>query len=134
MEAAYTSLYLWKAMAEKAGSFEVDKIQAAADGVTFEAPEGLVTVNGENNHITKTPRIGKINSNGLIDTVWSAPKAVEPDPFLTSYFEGCSESNLHVSASFAVTLHADGRFASRDEAARYTERLTTLTHLAAERG
>lgn len=85
MEAAYTSLYLWKAMAEKAGSFEVDKIQAAAGGVTFEAPEGLVTVNGENNHITKTPRIGKINSDGLIDTVWSAPKAVEPDPFLSSY-------------------------------------------------
>lgn len=85
MEAAYTSLYLWKAMAEKAGSFDVDKIQAAAGGVTFDAPEGKVTVNGENNHITKTPRIGKINSAGLIDTVWSAPKAVEPDPFLTSY-------------------------------------------------
>ena len=29
MEAAYTSLYLWKAMVEKAGSFEVDKVQAA---------------------------------------------------------------------------------------------------------
>ncbi|WP_163167623.1 urea ABC transporter substrate-binding protein [Arthrobacter sp. Alg241-R88] len=85
MEAAYTSLYLWKAMVEKAGSFDVDKVQTAADGVTFEAPEGLVTVNGENNHITKTPRIGKINSEGLIDTVWSSPEAVEPDPFLATY-------------------------------------------------
>jgi urea transport system substrate-binding protein len=73
MEAAYTSLYLWKAMVEKAGSFEVNKVQAAAGGVTFEAPEGTVTVNAENNHITKTPRIGKINSAGLIDTVWSSP-------------------------------------------------------------
>jgi len=85
MEAAYTSLYLWKAMVEKAGSFDVDKVQAAADGVTFDAPEGTVTVSGENNHITKTPRIGKINSKGLIETVWSSPQAVEPDPFLASY-------------------------------------------------
>ncbi len=85
MEAAYTSLYLWKAMAEKAGSFDVSKIQAAADGVTFEAPEGLVTVDGTNHHITKTPRIGKITADGLIETVWSSPAAVQPDPFLTSY-------------------------------------------------
>ncbi|MFF2030436.1 urea ABC transporter substrate-binding protein [Arthrobacter sp. NPDC058192] len=85
MEAAYTSLYLWKAMVEKAGSFEVDKVQAAAGGVTFEAPEGTVTVDAKNNHITKTPRIGKITSNGLINTVWSSPAAVEPDPFLATY-------------------------------------------------
>lgn len=85
MEAAYTSLYLWKAMVEKAGSFDVEKVQDAADGVSFEAPEGTVTVNGENNHITKTPRIGKITSDGLIETVWEAPEAVEPDPFLESY-------------------------------------------------
>ncbi|WP_181032561.1 MULTISPECIES: urea ABC transporter substrate-binding protein [unclassified Arthrobacter] len=85
MEAAYTSLYLWKEMVEKAGSFDVDKVQDAADGVSFEAPEGTVTVNGENNHITKTPRIGKITSDGLIETVWEAPEAVEPDPYLENY-------------------------------------------------
>ena len=80
MEAAYTSLYLWKAMVEKAGSFEVDKVREAADGVSFEAPEGTVTVNGDNNHITKTPRIGRITPDGLIETVWEAPEAVVPDP------------------------------------------------------
>ena len=85
MEAAYTSLYLWKAMVEKAGSFDVDKVRDAADGVTFDAPEGTVTVNGENNHITKTPRIGRITPDGLIETVWEAPEAVQPDPFLDSY-------------------------------------------------
>ena len=85
MEAAYTSLYLWKAMVEKAGSFDVDKVRDAAGGVSFDAPEGTVTVNGENNHITKTPRIGRITPDGLIETVWEAPAAVEPDPFLDSY-------------------------------------------------
>ncbi|MBG6182975.1 urea transport system substrate-binding protein [Arthrobacter sp. CAN_A214] len=85
MEAAYTSVHLWRAMVEKADSFEVADIQEAAGGVTFDAPEGTVTVNGENNHITKTPRIGRINADGLIDVVWEAPEAVEPDPFLETY-------------------------------------------------
>ena len=40
MEAAYTSLYLWKGMVEKANSFAVADVQAAAGGVSFDAPEG----------------------------------------------------------------------------------------------
>jgi urea transport system substrate-binding protein len=85
MEAAYTSLYLWKAMAEKAKSFAVPDIQAAAGGVSFDAPEGSVTVNGENHHIAKTALIGQIEPNGLIKTIWSSDKAIEPDPFLKTY-------------------------------------------------
>lgn len=85
MEAAYTSLYLYKAMVEKAGSFDVDKINAVSDGVTFEAPEGLVTVDGDNHHITKTGRIGEVQSDGLIDTVWESDGPIDPDPFLEGY-------------------------------------------------
>ncbi|GGO67224.1 urea ABC transporter substrate-binding protein [Microbacterium nanhaiense] len=85
MEAAYTSLYLWKNMVEAAESFATDDVNDAADGVTFDAPEGTVTVIGENNHITKTPRIGVINSEGLIDTVWETEEPVVPDPFLETY-------------------------------------------------
>ena len=85
MEAAYTSLYLYKAMVEKAESFEVADIQEAADGVTFEAPEGLVTVDGDNHHITKTGRIGEVQPNGLIDTVWESDGPIDPDPFLEGY-------------------------------------------------
>ncbi|WP_222865767.1 urea ABC transporter substrate-binding protein [Aeromicrobium senzhongii] len=85
MEAAYTSLYLYKAMVEKAESFEVADIQGAADGVTFEAPEGTVTVDGDNHHITKTGRIGEVQPNGLIDTVWESDGPIDPDPFLEGY-------------------------------------------------
>jgi len=85
MEAAYTSLYLWKGMAEKAQSFGVDEINAAAGGVTFAAPEGVVTVNGENHHIAKTALIGQIQTDGLIKTIWSSDGPVEPDPFLKTY-------------------------------------------------
>ena len=90
MEAAYTSLHLWKGMVEKAGSFDVPAVQAAAGGVSFDAPEGKVTVNDENHHITKTARIGRINDQGLIDTVWDSKQPVDPDPFLKTYPWGAS--------------------------------------------
>ena len=85
MEAAYTSLYLWKGMVEKAKSFAVPDVQAAAGGVSFEAPEGTVTVNGENHHIAKTALIGTIAPDGLIYTEWSSGTPIEPDPYLKSY-------------------------------------------------
>ena len=85
MEAAYTSLYLWKEMVEKAGSFAVDDVTAAADGATYDAPEGKVVVNGDNHHIAKTALIGKIGADGLIHTVWSSKEPIEPDPYLEGY-------------------------------------------------
>ncbi|MGV9637659.1 urea ABC transporter substrate-binding protein [Nocardia rhamnosiphila] len=85
MEAAYVSVYLWKNTVEKAQSFAVPDVQQAAGGVTFEGPEGLVTVDGENNHITKTARIGEIRPDGLIYSVWDSGAAVEPDPYLAGY-------------------------------------------------
>ena len=59
IEAGYIGVYLWAMAVKKAGSTDVDKVRAAAKGLEFEAPEGLVTVDGENQHISKTVRIGK---------------------------------------------------------------------------
>jgi urea transport system substrate-binding protein len=87
MEAAYTSVYLWKAMVEKAQSFDVAKVKAAADagGITYQAPEGLVTVDGPTQHVFKTARIGKIGPDGLITEVWNSGQPVKPDPYLKGY-------------------------------------------------
>ncbi|MFD6855729.1 urea ABC transporter substrate-binding protein [Rhodococcus sp. NPDC060090] len=85
MEAAYTSVFLWKNTVEKAGSFDVAAIQEAADGVSFEAPEGTVTIDGDNHHITKTARIGEIRGDGLIYTIWESDGPVDPDPYLETY-------------------------------------------------
>ena len=85
MEAAYVSVYLWKAMVEKAGTFDVEKVRGASDGITFEAPEGLVTVDGKTQHIAKTARIGKVGADGLITEVWNSGKPIAPDPYLKTY-------------------------------------------------
>ncbi|MFC9787442.1 urea ABC transporter substrate-binding protein [Rhodococcus sp. NPDC127528] len=85
MEAAYTSVYLWKNTVEKAKSFATADIQDNADGVSFDAPEGTVTIDGSNHHITKTARIGEIRADGLIYTIWDSGQPIKPDPYLTSY-------------------------------------------------
>lgn len=87
MEAAYDSLYLYKTLVEKAGSFDVAKVNAAAaaGGITFAAPEGLVTLDGENHHLYKQAHIGKINASNQFDIVWSSGAPIKPDPFLKQY-------------------------------------------------
>ena len=85
MEAAYVSVYLWKAMVEKAQSFDVAKVRAASDGITFDAPEGKVTIDGASQHIYKTARIGKISADGKINEVWNSGEPIKPDPFLKGY-------------------------------------------------
>lgn len=87
MEAAYISLYLYKALVEAAGSFDVDAVNAAAKNntITFDAPEGKVTLNGKNHHISKPGHIGRINADNQFDIVWSSDKFIEPDPYLEGY-------------------------------------------------
>ncbi len=88
IEAGYIGVYLWAKAVEAAGSTDVDKVRAAAKGLSFDAPEGTVTINGENQHISKTVRIGKINTEGLIDEIWATDGPVEPDPYLETYSWG----------------------------------------------
>jgi urea transport system substrate-binding protein len=85
MEAAYVSVYLWKAMVEKAKSFDPEKVKAASDGITFDAPEGTVTVDGASQHVYKTARIGEIGTDGQIKEVWNSGKPIKPDPYLKGY-------------------------------------------------
>jgi urea transport system substrate-binding protein len=85
IEAGYFGVYLWKEAVEKAGSTDVDAVLKAANGISFNAPEGLVTIDGANHHTWKTPMIGQFRPDGLINVVWKASKPVEPDPYLLKY-------------------------------------------------
>lgn len=85
IEAGYTAVYLWKAAVEKAGSTEVAKVKEAAKGIEFAAPEGKVTVDGENQHIYKTVRIGEVGADGQFKELWNSGEPVKPDPYLKSY-------------------------------------------------
>lgn len=85
IEAGYDAVYLWAKAVEKAGSTDVDKVKAAAKGIEFDAPEGNVKIDGENQHLYKKVRVGEIENNGMIKEVWGTDKAIKPDPYLKTY-------------------------------------------------
>ncbi|MDQ1393098.1 MAG: urea transport system substrate-binding protein [Acidimicrobiaceae bacterium] len=85
MEAAFTGVHLWALAVAKAGTTNVEAVKAAMAGLTYQAPEGLVTVDGDNHHITKTARIGLISATGQINEVANSGGPIKPDPFLKSY-------------------------------------------------
>jgi urea transport system substrate-binding protein len=88
MEAGYNAVYIWAAAVKKAGSTDVEKVKEAAKGIELDTPEGKVTVDGENQHVYKTARIGEIQSDGLIKEVWNSGKPLKPDPYLKTYAWG----------------------------------------------
>ncbi|MBT2286336.1 urea ABC transporter substrate-binding protein [Paenibacillus polymyxa] len=92
IEAGYVAVYLWKAAVEKAGSTDVEKVKEAAKGLEFDAPEGKVTVDGENQHIYKTVRIGEVQEDGQFKELWNSGEPVKPDPYLKTYEWGASLS------------------------------------------
>jgi urea transport system substrate-binding protein len=85
IEAGYFMVKLWAAAVEKAGSFDVDAVKEAADGIEIDAPGGKVVFDGENQHVYKTVRIGEIQADGQFQEVWNSGEPVKPDPFLEGY-------------------------------------------------
>jgi urea transport system substrate-binding protein len=84
-QAAYLGPNLWKLTAEKAGSFDVDKIAAASPGIEFKgAPEGYVKIH-PNHHLWSRARIGRARADGQFDVVYETPELIEPNPFPKGY-------------------------------------------------
>ena len=83
-QAAYLGPWLYKAAVERAGSFDVDKVQAALPGYVFkDAPEGPVTVEN-NHHLTTKLRIGQWQKDGQAKIVYTSAY-IKPDPFPKGY-------------------------------------------------
>ncbi|MFG1873644.1 urea ABC transporter substrate-binding protein [Sphaerisporangium sp. NPDC049003] len=85
MEAGYNAVYLWAEAVKKAGSTDVEAVKKAAGGITLKRPEGSVTIDGENQHMYKTARIGVVEPDGQIKEVWNSGKPIKPDPYLKTY-------------------------------------------------
>jgi urea transport system substrate-binding protein len=85
MEAGYNAVYLWAEAVKKAGSTDVEEVKKAAGGIAIDAPEGKVTIDGENQHVFKTARIGLVQPDGQIKEVWNSGEPIKPDPYLKGY-------------------------------------------------
>jgi branched-chain amino acid transport system substrate-binding protein len=79
---AYAQVRLFALALEAAGTLDTQRLVDAAQGLSYEAPEGSIQIDPENNHTWLTPRIGRLRKDGVFDIVWQAKSAVKPDPYL----------------------------------------------------
>jgi urea transport system substrate-binding protein len=82
MVLSYDGVYLWKAAAEKEGTFDVDKVRDVLESgtISFEGPGGLITMQ-KNHHATKNVYIGETRANGQFKILKSYDQ-VPGEPFL----------------------------------------------------
>ena len=64
---AYSAVHLWKLAAEKAKSFDVDKVRDAVSQVEFDSPEGMLRVSAKTLHAGKSLYVGRIRGNKQTD-------------------------------------------------------------------
>ena len=81
IEAGYFGVHLWAKAVKDAGTTEIEAVRKALPKQSFEAPEGMVYIDGENQHTWKIVRIGKIRPDGQFEIVWSSEKPIRPVPF-----------------------------------------------------
>ena len=85
VEAGYIAVNLWASACARAGTFDVEPVRIAAKGMSYIAPEGIVTIDGANQHLYKIIRIGMINEKGQINELYASSAPVRPDPYLSTY-------------------------------------------------
>jgi urea transport system substrate-binding protein len=81
METAYISVKLWAQAAERANSVAAEDVNQALMGLSYNAPEGIVTIDPATRHTWRAFNIGKIGADGGITIVWSAGYPIRPVPY-----------------------------------------------------
>ena len=84
-EAAYFQTHLIAKALTQSGSEDPTRLAQVLPGLEFDAPQGLVRIDGQNNHTYLQPRIGRCNSQGQFDVLASAAELVRADPFVVAH-------------------------------------------------
>ena len=81
METAYLSAKLWARAAERANSIAAEDVNQSLMGLSYDAPEGIVTIDPATRHTWRSFHVGKISEDGRITSVWSAGYPIRPVPY-----------------------------------------------------
>ncbi len=81
MEAAYVGVKLWAQAIREAATDNPSDIRRSLRNQRMLAPGGPVRIDPSSQHLVRSPRIGRIKSNGQFDVVWTSPEPVIPQPF-----------------------------------------------------
>jgi len=80
-EAAYFQVHLAAAALARAGTDEPDRVLAELPEAEFQAPQGRVRIDRENNHTYLWPRVARLDARGRFQIVWNPGVRVRPDPY-----------------------------------------------------
>ncbi len=79
MEATYIGFNMWAKAVEKAGTTDVDKVEAAMIGIETPNLTGGMAKMNKNHHLSKPVLIGEIQDDGQFDIVWETDGLVAGD-------------------------------------------------------
>jgi urea transport system substrate-binding protein len=82
MEAAYNGVMIWAQAAEEAGTGEPGAVLAHFDRQSFDAPEGVVTIDPASRVAWRPFHVGKARPDAQFDIVWSLDKPNQPVPYV----------------------------------------------------
>ncbi len=99
MEAAYVGVNLWAQAVVEADTYSPADIRAALRHQSFNAPEGLVHIDPDNQHTWKTIRIGKVREDGQFEVIYSSENPIRPEPYPDT--RSARDWNLFIDALLA---------------------------------
>ena len=80
-EAAYSQVHLAARALGRAGTDDPERLIHELREAEFDAPQGRVRIDAENNHTYLWPRVARLDSAGRFQIVWNPGMRVKPDPY-----------------------------------------------------
>ena len=81
IEAAYFSVHLWAQAIQDSGHADVASIRRGLLGQSFDAPEGVISVDPATQHTWRSFSIARILPNRQFEVVWSSHNPIRPVPY-----------------------------------------------------
>lgn len=81
-EASYLQTHMFAIALSKVETMDTEILRGELLGAEFEAPQGLVKIDPDNNHTYLHTRIARLNAQGAFRIEREVPKAIKPDPYL----------------------------------------------------
>lgn len=81
-EAAYFQTHMFARALARTGTMDTELLRAELLGAEFNAPQGLVKIDRDNNHTYLHTRIAKLTATGKFHIEREVPKPIKPDPYL----------------------------------------------------
>ena len=83
-ESAYFQVHMFANALRMVGKLDTESIRASVLENVFDAPQGKIKIDKDNNHTFLWPKIGCVNQSGQFDIIEQADTWVKPDPYLVN--------------------------------------------------